>query len=57
MKKFYCYIKKGEPVVLETKPEYFENKAHKHVVTAPDLRVAERVYAADLRVKILRNSA
>lgn len=56
MKKFYCYLKNGEPVILETEPEDFEKKEHKHVTRTANERIALLRYQAFLKIKNWRSA-
>lgn len=57
MKKFYCYLKNGEPVILETEPKNFRNqKSHYLCPAVPNYYVAKMRYLTFLKIKNWRSA-
>jgi hypothetical protein len=50
-KTFYCYIKQGEPKILASEPENFNELPGNHKINSPNLDIAELTFKANLKIK------
>ncbi|MCG8334471.1 MAG: hypothetical protein MJE63_08130 [Proteobacteria bacterium] len=47
---FYCYLNKGEPTIVETKPENFMDLPYHYKTHCPNIEVAKMAYQTNLKI-------
>ena len=50
MKAYYCYTDEDEKIIVNEEPEDFKKLSYSKVIMAPNLGIAEMVYATKLRI-------
>ena len=49
-KPFYCYLNKGTPIIVETRPENFGDLPCSYKAHCPNLEVAKLAYQTNLKI-------
>jgi len=53
---FYCYLNKGTPIIVETRPENFGDLPYHYKTHCPNLEVAKMTYETNLKIMQWRSS-
>ena len=51
---YYCYLKKGEPIIRKEKPVAFSDLPYSYTTYCPNGEVARIIYQANLKIMKLR---
>lgn len=48
---FYCYLEHGEPVILENRPDNFEQLPCNYIARCPNYHIAEKAFKCNLKIE------